>query len=101
VVFYSDLNKPEFENTINPNTLFHSAITMKTTVMIEVFRRTDAGEFSVCDSSQIDNTFYSIEDGSVFSLDFDPVSADPFEQKVREMANIHTLVLRATGPFRT
>lgn len=90
-VVFSDLNDPEFEIAINPDTLFHAASTMKTPVMIEVFRRADAGEFSVYDSIRIDNNFNSIVDGSEFSLDLDPESADPFEQKVGEMATIYDL----------
>ena len=90
-VFYSDLNNPEFEITINPDTLFHAASTMKTPVMIEVFRRADAGEFSIYDSIRIDNTFYSIVDGSEYSLDLDPESPDPFERKAGEMATIYDL----------
>ena len=90
-VFYSDLNNPEFEITINPDTLFHAASTMKTPVMIELFRRADAGEFSIYDSIRIDNTFYSIVDGSEFSLDLDPESPDPFERKAGEMATIYDL----------
>lgn len=90
-LFYSDLNNPEFEITINPDTLFHAASTMKTPVMIEIFRRADAGEFSIHDSIRIDNTFHSIVDGSEFSLDLDPESPDPFERKAGEMATIYDL----------
>jgi len=90
-IFYSDLDNPELEIAINPDTLFHAASTMKTPVMIEVFRRADAGEFSVYDSIRIDNTFYSIVDGSEFSLDLDPESPDPFERKAGEMATIYDL----------
>lgn len=90
-VILSDLNNPELEIAINPDTLFHAASTMKTPVMIEVFRRADAGEFSVYDSIRIDNTFQSIVDGSDFSLDLDPESADPFERKEDEMATIYDL----------
>ncbi|CAN5120626.1 serine hydrolase [soil metagenome] len=90
-VILSDINNPELEIAINPDTLFHAASTMKTPVMIEVFRRADAGEFSVYDSIRIDNTFQSIVDGSEFSLDLDPESADPFERKEGEMATIYDL----------
>ncbi len=90
-VVYSDLNDPEMEIAINPDTLFHAASTMKTPVMIEVFRRADEGHFSVYDSIRIENTFQSIVDGSEFSLDLDPESADPFEKKEGEMATIYDL----------
>ncbi|REL38944.1 serine hydrolase [Rhodohalobacter sp. SW132] len=90
-VYFSDLDDSQIELTINPDTLFHAASTMKTPVMIEVFRRADAGEFSVYDSIRIDNRFYSIVDGSEFSLDLDPESDDPFERMEGEMATIYDL----------
>jgi len=90
-VVYGDLKNPQMEIAINPDTLFHAASTMKTPVMIEVFRRADEGHFSVYDSIRIENTFQSIVDGSEFSLDLDPESADPFERKEGEMATIYDL----------
>lgn len=90
-VAFKDLNNPENEFYLNADTLFHAASTMKTPVMIEVFRRADEGEFSIYDSIRIDNTFQSIVDGSVFSLDLDPESADAYEQKEGEMATIYDL----------
>ena len=90
-IYYSDLTNPELEIAINPDTVFHAASTMKTPVMIEVFRRANAGEFSIHDSIRIDNTFYSIVDGSEFSLDLDPESQDLFEQRAGELATIYDL----------
>jgi len=90
-VFHSDLDNPEIEIAINPDTEFHAASTMKTPVMIEVFKQADEGKFSVNDLVRIENRFYSIVDGSEFSLDLDPDGNDPYERKVGEMASIQEL----------
>src|SRR6185369_15797844 len=54
---------------INDTTTFHAASTMKTPVLIEVYKQAAAGKFSLSDSLTIKNNFKSIADGSSFSLD--------------------------------
>jgi beta-lactamase class A len=49
--------------------MFHAASTMKTPVMIEVFKQAEQGKFSLQDSITLKNEFKSIVDGSSFSLD--------------------------------
>lgn len=90
-VFYKDLSNPELQITINPDTMFHAASTMKTPVMIEVFKQAEEGRFSIYDSIEIENRFYSIVDSSEFSLELDPDADDPFESKVGETATIYDL----------
>jgi len=63
---FKDLQTGE-EILINEHRLFHAASTMKTPVMIEVFKQAKAGNFSLEDSIEIDTTFNSIVD-STFSL---------------------------------
>ena len=53
---------------INENEEFHAASTMKTPVMIEVFRNVQEGAISLDDSILVKNEFKSIADGSSFSL---------------------------------
>ena len=53
---------------INENEEFHAASTMKTPVMIEVFRNVHEGAISLDDSILVKNEFKSIADGSSFSL---------------------------------
>lgn len=55
------------EILINEHKLFHAASTMKTPVMIEVFKQSKEGKFSMNDSIDIKTTFNSIVD-STFSL---------------------------------
>ena len=60
------------EILINENEEFHAASTMKTPVMIEVFKKHLNGEVSLDDSILVKNEFRSIVDGSIFKLsDFD------------------------------
>jgi beta-lactamase class A len=47
---------------------FHAASTMKVPVMIELFRRADAGAFSLEGTTRLDNRFRSIVDGSEYRL---------------------------------
>jgi beta-lactamase class A len=90
-LFYKDLNNPDLQITINPDTMFHAASTMKTPVMIEVFRQAEEGRFSIYDSIEIENRFYSIVDSSEFSLELDPEADDPYESRVGETATIYDL----------
>ena len=53
---------------INETEVFHAASTMKTPVMIEVFKQAAEGKLSLNDSIEIKNTFGSIVDGSTYSL---------------------------------
>lgn len=53
---------------INENEEFHAASTMKTPVMIEVFKKAQKGIISLDDSIKIKNEFKSIADGSTFKL---------------------------------
>ena len=53
---------------INEREPFHAASTMKTPVMIEVFKQVSQGRFSLLDSITIKNEFRSIVDGSSYSL---------------------------------
>jgi len=47
----------------------HAASTMKVPVMLELFRRADAGEISLDDAVEVRNEFRSIADGSRYALD--------------------------------
>ena len=54
---------------IQGDSSYHAASTMKTPVMVEVFRQAAAGKFSLRDSVVLRNEFRSIVDGSLYSLD--------------------------------
>lgn len=90
-IWFQHLRDPDLQFAINPDTVFHAASTMKTPVMIELFRRAELGEFDLSDSIRIENQFYSIVDGSEFQLELNPEGDDPYEAMVGEMATIYDL----------
>jgi beta-lactamase class A len=90
-VWCQHLDYPDRHFAINEDTLFHAASTMKTPVMVELFRRAEMGDFDLSDSIKVENKFYSIVDGSEFQLDLNPDGNDPFERQVDEMATIYDL----------
>lgn len=67
-VAFKDLSTGE-EMLINATEKFHAASTMKTPVMIEVYKQAAEGKFSLDDSITVRNEFKSIVDSSLFSLD--------------------------------
>ena len=67
-VAYHNISTGE-ELLINADEEFHAASTMKTPVMIEVFKQADAGILNLNDSITVKNTFYSIVDSSTYELD--------------------------------
>jgi len=90
-IWFQHLQNPDKHFAINADTLFHAASTMKTPVMIELFRQAEAGEFDLSDSIKVENKFYSIVDGSEFQLSLNPDGDDPFERRVGEMATLYDL----------
>jgi beta-lactamase class A len=54
---------------INEKISFHAASTMKTPVLIELFKQAAEGKFSMKDVVVVRNSFKSIVDGSEFTLD--------------------------------
>jgi beta-lactamase class A len=73
---------------INEHEIFHAASTMKTPVMIEVFKRVEEGQFSLTDSILVKNDFKSIVDGSPYSLD---ASVDSEQQLYTQLGSKRTL----------
>lgn len=76
---------------INEKESFHAASTMKTPVMIEVFKQAKANKFKLTDSILVKNTFKSIVDGTSFSLDISDDSADGMYKKIGQKMTIYDL----------
>lgn len=76
---------------INEKDNFHAASTMKTPVMIEVFKQAREGKFKLSDSIVVKNEFKSIVDGSPFSLDISDDSADDMYKKIGRKMTIYDL----------
>lgn len=60
----------------NEREMVHAASTMKTPVMIEVFRQASLGRFKLDDSIVVQNEFKSIVDGSPYAMDLKDDSDD-------------------------
>jgi beta-lactamase class A len=71
---------------------FHAASTMKTPVMIEVYKQAGEGKFSMQDSVVVKNEFKSIVDGSPFSLDPEDDSEKALYQQLGKKRTISDLV---------
>lgn len=61
---------------INANQSFHAASTMKTPVMIELYKQAQSGKISLEDSLIVKDEFKSIVDGSPFSMSMGDDSED-------------------------
>ncbi|MBX2965320.1 MAG: serine hydrolase [Cyclobacteriaceae bacterium] len=66
-VAFKDLQTGE-EILIREHEIFHAASTMKTPVMVELYKQEAEGKFSLTDSVVIINEFKSIVDSSAYSL---------------------------------
>ena len=77
---------------INEHQIFHAASTMKTPVMIEVFKQAFAGKFSLTDSVLIKNQFQSIVDSSAYSLNADDDSDSSLYKRIGKRETVANLV---------
>jgi beta-lactamase class A len=80
------------ELLINEHDTFHAASTMKTPVMIEVFKQAAEGKFSLSDSVVIKNEFKSIVDSSTYNLDSADDSEFDLYKHIGEKLTIYNLV---------
>ena len=90
-VAFKDL-KTGREININDHVVFHAASTMKTPVLIEVYKQAAEGKFSLTDSIVLKNEFKSIADGSSFSLDSTDDSEQELYKHIGEKRTISALV---------
>jgi len=77
---------------INAHDNFHAASTMKTPVMIEVFKQAAEGKFSLNDSVTIRNEFKSIVDSSTFNLDSANDSETEIYRHIGEKRTLYQLM---------
>jgi beta-lactamase class A len=90
-VAFKDLSTGE-TLLINEQEFFHAASTMKTPVMIEVYKQAAAGKFSLNDSFLLKNLFTSIVDSSAFSLHANDDSDSTLYQHLGEKRSLYNLV---------
>ena len=80
------------EILIDERMFFHAASTMKTPVMIEVFKQAAENQFNLDDSIEIKNEFKSIVDGSPYSLDINDDSGEELYSFIGKKKTIRELV---------
>lgn len=91
-IAFREIGNSSNEIIINGNEIFHAASTMKTPVMVEVFRQASLGKFSMNDSIIVKNEFKSIVDGSPYSLDLKDDSDDKIYSQIGQKRRIYDLV---------
>jgi beta-lactamase class A len=92
-VAFRDLSRGDSLN-LNADELFHAASTMKVPVMIELFRRVDAGALSLDQQLLVVNQFASIVDGSPYALDIGADSDSSLYAKVGARVPVSELIAR-------
>ncbi|WPP48307.1 serine hydrolase [Catalinimonas niigatensis] len=90
-VAFKNLQEPEEELLINAKESFHAASTMKTPVLLEVYKQAQAGIFSLDDSLTVKNEFKSIVDSSLYSLNPEDDSYSLLYEQVGERQSIRDL----------
>lgn len=79
---------------LNADSVFHAASLMKVPVMIEIFRRAEAGSFRLDDSIIVTDTFRSIVDGSPYVLPLDSDSDSTLYEQLGRRVQIRSVVER-------
>ncbi len=79
---------------INEKTSFHAASTMKTPVMIEVFKQAELGLLKLTDSILVINKFKSIVDGTNYQMELGDDSDDTIYKSIGLKMSIYDLVFQ-------
>jgi beta-lactamase class A len=77
---------------INEKEMFHAASTMKTPVMVELYKQAEAGEFSLNDSILVKNGFQSIVDGSSYQMSVNEDSEGELYELIGKKRTIRDLM---------
>jgi beta-lactamase class A len=77
---------------INQLEMFHAASTMKTPVMIELFKQAEEGRFSLMDSIKVKNEFRSIVDSSRYEMDISEDSEGELYKLIEQQRTIRDLI---------
>ncbi|SKB30173.1 beta-lactamase class A [Salegentibacter holothuriorum] len=91
-IAFKNISAEKYNILINQNENFHAASTMKTPVMIEVFKQASEGKFSLKDSLIIRNEFKSIVDGSPFAMELGRDNGEHLYEQLGQKRSIKDLV---------
>lgn len=90
-VAFRDLSGKKKDVLLNEKEMFHAASTMKTPVLVEVYKQAAAGKFKLTDSLMVKNEFKSIVDGSPFTLNAADDSEPELYKKIGQQVSIYDL----------
>lgn len=90
-VAFKNLDQPDQTLLINAKESFHAASTMKTPVLLEVYKQAEAGKFNLHDSLVVRNEFKSIVDSSLYSLSPEDDSYSALYEQIGEKVSIYDL----------
>lgn len=90
-VAFKTLNDPEETMLINAHESFHAASTMKTPVLLEVYKQAAAGKFELDDSIIVKNEFRSIVDSSLYALSPEDDSFSALYEHIGQKQSIRDL----------
>ncbi|KAA3660513.1 MAG: serine hydrolase [Calditrichaeota bacterium] len=76
----------------NEKSMLHAASTMKVPVMIEIFRMAERGEVQLDEKIEVKNSFYSIVDSSIFSLDINEDGGEALYDSTGKQVAIRDLI---------
>ena len=91
-IAFKDLDNPANTVYINETEVFHAASTMKTPVMIELFKQAREGKFSLTDSIPVKNEFRSIVDSSLYAMEIGDDSGESLYTMIGKNATINSLM---------
>ena len=91
-IAFKNISEEKDSILLNAHEDFHAASTMKTPVMIEVFKQASEGKFSLQDSLVIKNDFKSILDGSSYSMELGRDSGEHLYEQIGQKRSIEALV---------
>lgn len=91
-VVFKSLEDSSQKVLINEKEMFHAASTMKTPVMIELFKQAEQGRFSLNDSILVKNEFRSIVDSSRYRMDISEDSEGELYEHIGKKRTIGGLI---------
>nr|MBI1231695.1 serine hydrolase [Cytophagales bacterium] len=91
-IAFRSLSADSTQLLINEREVFHAASTMKTPVMIELYKQAAEGKFKLSDSIPIINEFKSIVDGSLYAMDLGVDSQEELYDQIGKRATIYDLM---------
>ncbi|KAA3633555.1 MAG: serine hydrolase [Bacteroidetes bacterium] len=91
-IAFSDLSDTSRQILINEQVVFHAASTMKTPVMMEIFKQAQDGQIGLYDKVLVKNQFTSIVDGSLFSIDINEDSDETLYHQIGNEVSVFDLM---------